>query len=480
MDLNRLKNHDWLITAISLILLSVGAFIIFSTTYNASSAASGAGTLPKQIIFIIFGLIIYFILAITDFQWFQNRTVLLILYVVIFALLVFVKLFGTQIAGTNRWIDIGFFSFQPSEYAKIIIVLLTAGTFALNEKVIQSKVIKFHDHRQTTSIFSRLTGNLQQTFPFIYRLLQNALLVIPVIILILIQPSLGNAIITCALWLFTVLLLIPEEEQSKVLVFFMTIVLEIIIFVQFLTYNQEANIFEFLKDFNSLNFLVIGTCLVLIALILFIIKIRPLTALIFTIIALLLTSGFIFSWNQVLKPYQKDRITTFLQGPEADPTNSGFQVIQSKIAIGSGRLSGRGFLQGTQSSLNVLTQAHTDFIFAAMSEQLGFVGAAIILLLYTFLILKIIKIGLETTNKFGKIVALGIAILLLLHIFINIGMNLGQLPVTGIPLPLMSYGGSATFMTLIGLGIVQSIGSSRKSVDIADNLMLRSRSLQIN
>ena len=100
--------------------------------------------------------------------------------------------------------------------------------------------------------------------------------------------------------------------------------------------------------------------------------------------------------------------------------------------------------------------------------------------MYTFLILKIIKIGLETTNKFGKIVALGIAILLLLHIFINIGMNLGQLPVTGIPLPLMSYGGSATFMTLIGLGIVQSIGSSRKSVDIADNLMLRSRSLQIN
>ncbi|HLD03382.1 MAG TPA: FtsW/RodA/SpoVE family cell cycle protein, partial [Candidatus Dojkabacteria bacterium] len=116
---------------------------------------------------------------------------------------------------------------------------------------------------------------------------------------------------------------------------------------------------------------------------------------------------------------------------------------------------------------------------AALSEQLGFIGAGIILLLYAVLILRIIRIGMHCTNNFGKFTALGIAVLLLIHIFINIGMNLGKFPVTGIPLPLMSYGGSATLMTLIGLGIVQSIGSSRKSIDIADNLMLRSRSLQL-
>jgi len=479
MNFAKLKSHDWIITIISVIILTVGAFIIFSTTYNATSEISGAGSFPKQIIFIIFGLVCYFLLTIIDFTWFQNNTVLKILYIIIIFLLIYVKFFGTQIADTNRWIDIGFFSLQPSEYAKIIIILITAGMFTIKDKVISDKVIKFHQTTKISSLFQRITGNLQDSFPFIYRLLANALLVLPIIFLILSQPSLGNALITIVLWLIIIMLLIPAAEQGKVLIFFITLTLSITIFTQFFTYNQELGNFELLANFANLNFLLIGACLIVMALIFLFSKIQPATALFFMGLALFISLFFIFSWNQVLKPYQKDRVATFLQGPEADPLGSGFQVIQSRIAIGSGRLSGRGFLQGTQSSLNVLTQAHTDFIFAALSEQLGFIGAGIILILYAVLILRIIRIGLHCSNNFGKFTALGIAILLLIHIFINIGMNLGKFPVTGIPLPLMSYGGSATLMTLIGLGIVQSIGSSRKSIDIADNLMLRSRSLQL-
>jgi rod shape determining protein RodA len=197
------------------------------------------------------------------------------------------------------------------------------------------------------------------------------------------------------------------------------------------------------------------------------------------LIAFSLIGGLIAGWNYGLTNYQKTRIETFLAGPESDPTGSGYQVIQSKIAIGSGMFLGRGFLQGTQSSLNVLTQAFTDFVFAAFAEQFGFVGTVIVLVLYLTLIIRVIKTGTEASSNFGKYVALGIALLLLLQVFINIGMNLGKLPVTGITLPLMSYGGSSILMTMICLGLVQSINTSRKSVDIADDLMLISHSLVI-
>jgi rod shape determining protein RodA len=187
----------------------------------------------------------------------------------------------------------------------------------------------------------------------------------------------------------------------------------------------------------------------------------------------------IFTWNNVVTNYQKNRVDTFLQGPESDPRGAGYQVIQSKIAIGSGMLTGRGFLQGSQSTLNILTQGFTDFVFATFAEQFGFVGSTLLLILYLILILRIIKIAVESYNLFGKFLSLGVCLILMLHVFINIGMNLGKLPVTGIPLPLMSYGGSSILMVMIALGLVQSVNSSKKAVDIADNLMVTSRSLVI-
>ena len=142
-------------------------------------------------------------------------------------------------------------------------------------------------------------------------------------------------------------------------------------------------------------------------------------------------------------------------------------------------LTGRGFLQGTQSNLNILTQGFNDFVFATFSEQFGFIGSVLVLILYLIIILRIIKIAIESYNLFGKYLSLGVSLIFLLHVFINIGMNLGILPVTGIPLPLMSYGGSSILTILIALGLVQSVNSSKKAVDIADNLMVTSRSLVV-
>ena len=129
MNWQKLKNQDWFITILALVLSVLGLLVIYSTTYNATTSALGAGSLPKQVVFLIFGLICYFFLATLDFSWVENRGVLNVLYAIIILLLIYVKFFGVTIAGTNRWINIGFFSLQPSEYAKIIIILITAQIF---------------------------------------------------------------------------------------------------------------------------------------------------------------------------------------------------------------------------------------------------------------------------------------------------------------------------------------------------------------
>ena len=156
-----------------------------------------------------------------------------------------------------------------------------------------------------------------------------------------------------------------------------------------------------------------------------------------------------------LKPYQKARILTFLN-PDRDPLGAGYQIIQSKIAIGSGGLFGKGFLNGSQSYLDFLPEKHTDFIFTLFSEEFGFVGSAIILFLYILIIYRIIAIGNETRSNFGKLFCYGFGTAFTLYVVVNMGMVLGLLPIVGAPLPIMSYGGSSMMAIMLGLGIVMS------------------------
>ena len=176
----------------------------------------------------------------------------------------------------------------------------------------------------------------------------------------------------------------------------------------------------------------------------------------------LLASSVPFIWNQ-LYDYQKDRILVFLN-PELDSLGSGYQIIQSKIAIGSGGIFGKGYLLGSQSRLNYLPEKHTDFIFTLISEELGFLGSIIIILIFCILIVSIFKISFKVEDLFSKIITFGIGFLLFLYLSLNIGMVCGLLPVVGAPLPLISYGGTSLLTVLTGVGIVLSIDINHKEV----------------
>ncbi len=172
----------------------------------------------------------------------------------------------------------------------------------------------------------------------------------------------------------------------------------------------------------------------------------------YTFLISLLSLPFVISF---LKPYQKLRVLTFLN-PDRDPLGAGYQIIQSKIAVGSGGIFGKGFLQGTQSYLEFLPEKHTDFIFTLFSEEFGFLGSVLLLLLYALIIYRVIKIGIISRSYFAKLFCYGFGTSLFVYIFINMSMVLGLLPIVGSPLPIMSYGGSSMLATMIGFGIVMS------------------------
>ena len=181
---------------------------------------------------------------------------------------------------------------------------------------------------------------------------------------------------------------------------------------------------------------------------------------IYSFVTFLISLPFIISF---LKPYQKLRILTFLN-PDRDPLGAGYQIIQSKIAIGSGGLDGKGFLKGTQSYLDFLPEKHTDFIFTLFSEEFGFVGSVCLLILYSIIIFRIIRIGSISRSNFARLFCFGYAFAIFIYIVVNLSMVLGLLPIVGSPLPIMSYGGSSMLATMIGFGIVLSAKINHKQI----------------
>ena len=173
---------------------------------------------------------------------------------------------------------------------------------------------------------------------------------------------------------------------------------------------------------------------------------------VYSFLILMVTAPFAIS---LLKPYQKLRVLTFFN-PDRDPLGAGYQIIQSKIAVGSGGLAGKGFLKGTQGYLEFLPEKHTDFIFTLFSEEFGFVGSIFLLILYVILIYRIILIGFKNKNYFGKLYCFGFASAIFIYVMVNMSMVLGILPIVGSPLPIMSYGGSSMLATMMGLSIVMS------------------------
>jgi len=249
MNTKKLKNHDWLITIIAIIIQIIGIFVIFSTTYNPANATQLSDETIKQIIFFIIGLIIYFGLSQMDISWLNNKTIILILYFLIIALLIYVRFFGENIANTNRWIRLGFFSFQPSEAAKLVTILISAFIFYTKETIIVHRL-------KSIKYISKLYNKAEQSFPQFILIIDNFILILPILLLILIQPALGNTVIIFLLWLLTIYTVIPERNKVSIFIFITAIFFLLISqFIDFKLVGQEFNILP--KDIGDISYTII-------------------------------------------------------------------------------------------------------------------------------------------------------------------------------------------------------------------------------
>ncbi|MGB6129499.1 MAG: rod shape-determining protein RodA [Psychrilyobacter sp.] len=346
-------SHRILLNAILIAIIS--AFTIYSATYTRTTSF-----LKKDLIWLFLGILVYFLFAMIDFKLYRRYSRLI--YGVSLTSLVAVFAFGVTKLGAKRWIDLGFMNLQPSEFAKIFMVLT----------------------------FSALLVNRYKTsFSGLKDVAKSGVHILPVFILILKQPDLGTSLTLIAI--FGVLIFVHGIDTRTIIV-------------------------------------MLGSLVAFVP----------------------------FAYFFLLKEYQQTRILTFLN-PEQDLLGSGWNVTQSMIAVGSGGLFGKGIFQGTQSKLKFLPESHTDFIGAVFLEETGFVGGLLLLVLYYSLIYNIVRIGNNSNDEYGRLICYGVAAIVFFHTTVNLGMIIGLMPVTGLPLLLMSYGGSSYIFTFMMLGIVQSV-----------------------
>ena len=360
LDNQFFKHFDWVML---LLLLLVGGAAL-TNLYSSSHAGGDVGVSSlffKQLIFFFIGLGLIMALQFMEYQLISKLG--WILYVLVLLLLVYTRLFVPSVAGAQRWIDLGFFNLQPSEPAKVALILVLARCYAAGPTV--SGGYRLRDMIKPISL---------TVLPFV---------------LILIQPDLGTALIT-------------------------------------------AFVFISMTLFVRLRWLTLAT------------------------LGSLAVACVFIGWKYLLKPYQRKRIETFLN-PEADPSNHGYQILQSKIAVGSGKVFGKGFMEGTQGHLHFLPERHTDFAFAVWGEEWGFAGALLFLSCYFFMLAWGVNVAMTARDRLGAVLAFGCTALIFWQAVINLLMVLGFLPVVGVPLPFFSYGGSSLLTNMIAIGILMNV-----------------------
>jgi rod shape determining protein RodA len=355
------RDFDWALLGMVLLLCLLSVFEIYSATLHTKYA----GFHTKQIFWIAAGLAAMFVFAKIDYHRLLDWAPWA--YGIFLLALVAVRLVGHKVLGARRWISIGPMHFQPSEWVKLILILVVARYFAN-------------------------LGGRSLTWKDIFKAF--ALVGVPMM-LVLIQPDLGTS----------------------------------------LTYTPILAAGLFLGGINLRQALILITCGTL-------------------LIAGIWTSG------RILKPYQKARLTSFIN-PDNDPKGTGYQIRQSLIAVGSGGVWGKGAAKGTQTQGDFLPIPHADFIFAAFGEEHGFVGALFVLLLYFSILMRLIQNAQTASDLSGSLVIMGVVAVLTFQIAVNVGMVIGFMPVTGIPLPLMSYGGSSVLFTFLALGAAMNVRMRR-------------------
>jgi len=411
-----LFNVDWFVVLTYISLCVIGWFNIHAAVYDPlnPSILDLDTNYGKQLIFIISAIIIGFAILLLDSKFFNTFSS--IFYGITIILLILVLIVGRNVGGNQAWIPIGSFRLQPSEFAKFSTCLILA-------RYLSSGTIKVQDIRT--------------------QLIAAFIILVPTA-LILLQPDAGSALTFSSL-----ILVLYREGLSG---YFLVIEgLSILLFVLTVLYNKYIVLAGVLAFAGILIY--------------FYRKNRKMITV--TGFGVLFSILFIFSvdfaYKEILKPHQRNRIDVIL-GKVNDPRGIGYNLNQSKIAIGSGGFWGKGYLQGTQTKYDFVPEQSTDFIFCTVGEEWGFAGCFFVIGLYLFLLMRIINIAERQRSSFSRIYGYGVASILFFHIFINIGMTIGLIPVIGIPLPFLSYGGSSLWSFTILLFILLKFDSNRMGI----------------
>ncbi len=394
-----MQKFDIISLGLVIILIAVGCVAIYSATYSSDAGESDYFT--RQLIWCSVGIITMLVVSFISIK-FINRFAYW-LYAISLLMLLLVLFIGRVGQGAERWLALGPIHIQPSEIAKLATIL--AVSKFLSDKYADVNKIK-------------------------YFAISIALILVP-FLLIARQPDLGTALV------------------------FLALIIPLLYWAGLNWFNIFTIVTPFLTMILSFNFWAFMVLMLSIVLVLYISRRK----MIVLVAVFLLNIGVGIAtpnlWGQ-LRPYQQQRILTFVN-PEKDPKGAGYQIIQSQVAIGSGGIWGKGYLKGSQTHLRFLPAQHTDFIFSVIGEEFGFIGSGLILIVVFLLIVRFIHIASNIRGQFESLTVIGITTVIFFHTVINIGMTIGMAPVTGLPLPFLSYGGSSLVANLIMIGVILNI-----------------------
>ncbi len=472
------KDLDWFTVLLYLVLVVAGAVSIYAASYKFDDASmwdfdqfSG-----KQIRWIGLSLILGLVLLLIDVRFYENYGY--IIYGALLVLLVVTIFIAPDIKGSRSWLKLGPVSLQPAEFGKFATALALAKLFS-------SYNFRLNESRK--NYFKALAIILTPVVLIILQKETGSALVYLSLFFVLYREGMSGLVLlagACAVTFFVVTLKFSDTltlgiPTGQVIVFTLIMIIMVLMLALYARCGRESRNLFLAFAGTGLVVIVLGICGIEVpGMIYFLVAIGGgiiycvytmlrgySRRILVTVLAAVMGLGFLFSvdyaFNNSLKPYQRERIMVAL-GVIDDPKGVGYNVNQSKIAIGSGGLAGKGFLNGTQTKLKYVPEQHTDFIFCTIGEEEGFIGASAVLALFLVLILRIISIAERQPGIFGRVYAYCVASYFIMHLTINIGMVVGLCPVIGIPLPFFSYGGSSLWGFTFLLFILLRIDAARR------------------
>lgn len=409
------QNIDWLTVLLYFVMVVVGWLNIYAAVYNEQhqSILDISQNYGRQLLWILTALVLIVFVLVIDGKFFDAFAY--VVYGISIASLIGVLIFGHEVAGSKSWFRFGSFGIQPAEFAKFATALALA-------KYLSTVGIKFSDAR------TKITCAAMIVIPMLLILLENetgVALVFAAFVLVLYREGLSGGLLllgALAAVLFVLALVVPKTSLIIALIIVAVLVL--------LLFRNKT-------------------------------LVLPIAGILILSVGVVFSVDYVF--HNVLEPHQKKRIEVLL-GHDTDLKGAGYNLNQSLIAIGSGGFTGKGYLQGTQTKFDFVPEQSTDFIFCTVGEEWGFIGSAIVIMLFMFLLFRILIIAERQKSNFTRIYAYGVASVIFFHFMVNIGMTIGLMPVIGIPLPFFSYGGSSLWAFTILLFILIKLDSYRTFV----------------